>query len=62
MAELHFLVEWIDDPLTFDTLPAKSVVPVAGRDILDIPNGMKCAAMFKGMLYNIKIISSGNHA
>ena len=52
-------MQWLDDPLKYDVLQAKQVLPVCGIDILKVPNGMKCAAMFQGSLFNIKVISSG---
>ena len=52
-------MEWKDDRNTFDTLQAKDVVPPVGTDLLNIPNQTECAALFKGRLYNVIVISSG---
>ena len=53
------MVRWIDDPLTFDVLQAKQILPNCGTDILEVSNFTKCGAMFEGSLYNVEIIPSG---
>lgn len=53
------MVRWQDDPLAYDTMPAKDIVPPEGTDVLNVKVGTKCSAVFKGKEFGVDIVASG---
>jgi len=60
IADKFFVIKWsgCHDDL-FDVMPAKSVVPPEGVDILQLQPGSPCQAAYEGQYYKAKVIETG---
>ena len=54
------MVHWLDDAtLKFDVVQSKDIVPPKDSDVLSLPPGTQCYALFKGKVSKVDIIASG---
>ena len=54
------MVQWIDEvDLLYDTVNAKSVLPRATKDILEVEVGDTCSSYFENCLYDVLIKGKG---
>ena len=54
------MVHWLDDAtLKYDTVQSKDIVPPEGSDVLSLPPGTQCYALFQGKEFKVDIIASG---
>lgn len=58
IADLYFIVRWLDDEDVFDTLPAKDV-SCGDKSVFDLNTGDCCEALYCGNSYSVEVIASG---
>ena len=56
---LYFVVRWLDDATKYDIVQSKDIVPPEDSDVLSLPPGTQCSAVFQGKEFKVEIIASG---
>ena len=61
IAENYFLINWLDDadPLLYDVVASKAVVPPDSMSIFDVTPGTICKVFFDSQYYKAKVVETG---
>ena len=58
-SDLYFLISWKDEDDLLDVLEHKMIKLMGDMDVLDVPDGQECSAIYDGKYYEATVIASG---